>query len=173
MVVVSSNDTIYGSLLIDSHPPGKLISFSYQHSLSASPSFSVSQDSLCIGDSLNLNSLGTGYFSGVGVKNNMFHPVTAGNYQVYASNGCVNTSTLSIAVLALPSPQITNSSNSICMGDSLVLTGNPVNGIYSGSGVSGNILYTTNITSNTVSINYVVSDQHNCTNSTAKIFSIV
>lgn len=171
--ILSTNDTIFGWLLFDTHIPSKLISYAYRYNSIIPSSFSINQDSICIGDSLNLNSIGTGYFSGVGIKNNKFHATVVGNYQLYASNGCVNTSTLNVAVLALPSPQITNSSSLICQGDSLILTGNPANGIYSGSGVSGNVFHSASIISNTVSINYIFSDQHNCTNSVAKTFSII
>ncbi len=170
--IFPGNDTVLGWLLIDSHIPGKLISYAYKHSSAVSSSFTLSQDSICIGDSLYLNQIGTGYFNGAAVKNNIFNPVATGNYQVYASNGCVNTATLNVAVLALPSPQITSSSL-ICGGDSLILSASPPNGLFSGNGVSSNVLYSAGITSNTVLVTYTVSDQHNCSNATTKTFSIV
>ncbi|MCD6018104.1 MAG: hypothetical protein K0S53_1225 [Bacteroidetes bacterium] len=172
--ISTNNDTINGWLLIDSHYPGKLISYGYKITpLNTSASFSLTQTSLCLGDSLHLDQIGTGYFNGFGVKNNVFFNDSVGNYKAYASNGCVNTSTLDITVFSLPNPpQITNSSTSICKGDSLVLSGNPGSGIFSGSGVSGNVFYSSNISTNTVSIQYTVSDQSGCSNTTTKNFSI-
>lgn len=67
-----------------------------------------------------------GTYSGDGVINGLFYPseVSVGNHNIsytYTSNGCTDTATISVAVLAVPSSKLISTDSVICGTDSVKL----------------------------------------------------
>ncbi len=89
-----------------------------------------------------------GTFSGIGVSGNTFNPTLAGaggpfsiTYSYTDPNtGCTNTSIQTVTVIPLPVVSFNGLATTYCITDAAVtLTGNPVGGTFSGTGISGNV----------------------------------
>jgi hypothetical protein len=111
-----------------------------------------------------------GTWSGTGVTGNQFNP-SAGtqtiNYAV-TQNGCTGSASTTITVNTAPTVT-TGSYGPLCSGDaSITLTGSPVGGTWSGTGVSGNQF---NPSAGTQSINYAVT-QNGCTGSASTTITV-
>ncbi|TVQ79841.1 MAG: T9SS C-terminal target domain-containing protein, partial [Flavobacteriales bacterium] len=89
---------------------------------------------------------GGGTFSGTGITTgNLFDPNVAGggiqtiSYEYTDPDGCTNTGTFSVNVVAPPTVNITNTVSSFCIyNDTVTLSGTPTGGNFSGPGVIGN-----------------------------------
>ena len=84
----------------------------------------------------------SGTYSGTGITNNILDPTVNGagtmviTYTV-TTNGCSNSATQTVTI-GMGSPLITNISTAYCLNEnSVILIGDPVGGVFSGSGITG------------------------------------
>lgn len=114
-----------------------------------------------------------GTYSGDGVSGGIFYPAQAGVgtaqiiYRYFASNGCSNSDTNTIQVLALP--QVTlGAFTDVCQNvPAFQLTGGlPAGGTYSGPGVSSGSFNPAVTGPGTFTIDYTYTDGNGCTNTT-------
>lgn len=111
-----------------------------------------------------------GTLSGSGIVGNSFSPSLAGIgsndiiYKVTDINNCSNSDTVQVVVNPTPNVNFTaNLSSSYCVdGDTVVLSALPVGGVFSGSGVVGNVFYPNQASAGPVDIIYTYSDIHGC-----------
>lgn len=82
--------------------------------------------------------------------------VASGNYSLSTGSGlCASVKVFSLSVVPAPSVSLTSSSTTACVsGSSLVLNGSPSGGIYSGTGVTGNV-FTPPAAPGTYSVTYM------------------
>ncbi len=85
-----------------------------------------------------------GTYSGTGITNNILDPTVNGagtmviTYTV-TSNGCLNSDSQTVTI-GMGTPLITNISTAYCLNENaVILIGNPIGGVFSGSGISGSI----------------------------------
>ena len=136
----------------------------------AAPSVSLSSiNSLCTNSaavSLTTGSPAGGTYSGTGVSGSTFTPTNAGSFPVTysytSSNGCSNSSQINIVVNSVPVVTLNNFA-SICSNASPITLsgGQPVGGVYSGSGVT-NGQFNPSIGSGLHSITYTYTNSSNC-----------
>lgn len=115
-----------------------------------------------------------GVFSGPGINGPYFTPSVAddGNhvitYTYTDNNGCTNTSTQAVVVNPLPVVTLSGLASAYCESDttSVLLTGTPSGGTYSGPGVNGNQFVASAAGTGTHTITYTYTDGNACTNST-------
>ncbi len=133
---------------------------------------------VCIGTTLSLKASGGNTYSWSGP--NGFSATTdsifinnmslsdSGNYTVTIS-GCVQTIvTTHVYVVAPPAAVITGLNNSYCIGDPVsTLTGIPSGGIFSGTGISGNVFNPN--TAGPASIKYISPPYYGCAADTATL----
>ena len=105
-------------------------------------------------------------------------PPTAQNYTVLSSlRGCTATAAVRVMVLQLPTANILVSQQSVCLGDTISMTG-VGNGAYTWKGPEGLSFAGPNITFNAFSLSYsgmytlTVSDQNNCRGSATQVITI-
>lgn len=172
-------DTIYGWVKLRT-PVGnadEIVSYAFRRTSTTStvtPVFTTTTTSVCAGSTINLNaSPSGGSFFGAGVSGTIFTPPpsTITNVQnLYYSVGCTRPAVLTVTVNQLPNPILTNSLTSICNGDSLVLTVSPFGGTFIGTGISGNVFYSSVTGLGTQTISYSYTDGLGCSN--VKSFSL-
>jgi len=134
----------------------------------------VSSSAVCLGNTATLSASGANTYSwSTGATTAVIteSPIASTNYSVVGTdiNGCFNSQTVSVVVNPNPIATISASgSNTICAGDSLILTANSSNGY----------LWNNNITTQSISVissgNYfvTVTDINNCS-STSTVVSVV
>jgi len=109
-------------------------------------SVSATATAVCAGTSVTLSGNGASSYTWTGgVTNGIpFTPTGTTTYTVTGSNGtgCNGTATQTITVNAAPSVSITASSNSVCMGSSVILSGNGASNYSWSSGVQNAIAFT-------------------------------
>lgn len=111
-----------------------------------------------------------GQFSGLGIVGNMFNPslVNPGIHTIeYAytdTNGCTNTDTAMVTVYSVPTVSLITAP--VCINQPpLTLTGgSPWGGIYSGAGISNNMITATLTGVGTHMVTYTYADSNGCTN---------
>jgi hypothetical protein len=111
-----------------------------------------------------------GTWSGTGVTGNQFNPAAGTQIINYAvtQNGCTGSASTTITVNTAPTVS-TGSYGPLCSGDaSITLTGSPVGGTWSGTGVTGNQF---DPTAGTQIINYAVT-QNGCTGSASTTITV-
>jgi gliding motility-associated-like protein len=129
--------------------------------------------------SLSGGSPSGGTYSGTGVVNNVFNPVTAGpgtssiTYAYTDIHGCSGSAMQTIQVLSLPIvnfPPVT----SVCANaPSFTLSGaTPVGGTYSGTGVVGGVINPQAIGAGTYVITYAYTDGNACTGFSTQNFTV-
>ena len=100
-----------------------------------------------------------GTFSGTGVVGNTFVPSTPGSFNVVYTitvNGCINTSTSTVVVNAIPDATFTGLAANYCAGAaSVTLTPTVAGGVFSGTGVTGNSFNPS--TAGTFAITYTIT----------------
>jgi hypothetical protein len=145
--------------------------------------FTAPTQSCLNGTPITLNSglpLG-GSYSGNGVTGNVFSPINAGigsqiiTYTFTDGNGCENSGTSSIDVLALPSVAL-DSFDITCnpLVPFNLSGGSPAGGTYAGSGVIGGNQFDPNINGpGNFQITYIYTDASNCTSSASQNLTIV
>jgi hypothetical protein len=133
-------------------------------------------DSLCPADpaiTLTPSPVG-GTLSGPGLSGNMFNGFIAGagathtiNYVYTDANGCSASDSVMITVFAIPNISITASSSTVCVDDADVqLTGSPVGGTFSGTGVTGASFDPTTGGLGSDLITYTFTDTNGCNTAT-------
>jgi hypothetical protein len=174
-------DTIYGwiNLITISDGTDKVVSYAYRHTASnptVTPAFTTSQSGvLCAGNpfTLTANPPG-GTFYGPGVTGNVFNSGIngGGNYTVYYNKNC-GTAAMNLSVTAAPVLAFTNSVSSLCYGDSLTLTASPSGGFFSGTGVSGNMFYSSAAGLGSETVNYSYTDANGCSNTKTNTINVI
>jgi hypothetical protein len=166
---VLSGDTIYGWILVKTSN-STIHSYGYKHTSGNSTVVPVFTNSLapiiCEGSvvSLSANPPG-GTFYGAGVSGNNLNTgiCGSGNTNVYYNSGCA-TAVLNVSVTPAPSVMFSNSLTSLCNGDSLILTASPSGGVFSGSGVTGNVFNSSVTGAGTKVVSYSYTDGNGCSN---------
>lgn len=112
-----------------------------------------------------------GTFSGPGITGNNFYPNVAGvgthtiTYSYTDGNGCFNSITQNVDVVALPIVGFSGLALQYCVDASPVtLTGNPTGGTFSGTGVSGSTFDPSVAGVGSHTVTYTYSDGNSCTN---------
>lgn len=113
-----------------------------------------------------------GVFSGSGVTGGSFSPVDAGtgnfviSYLYTDTNNCSGSTSKQVGVLNLPVVDITNIAQAYCTnsGD-VALSGIPSGGTFSGTGITGNVFSPVQAGLGTHIVNYLYSDNNNCSGS--------
>ncbi|HRD39712.1 MAG TPA: hypothetical protein PLC65_13860, partial [Bacteroidia bacterium] len=147
--ILSSNDTVYGWVNVDSNYPIKIVDYAYTcGSYTGTPvpsTITTSSSVLQKCDSVLLSATPSGgIFYGQGVSGNYFSTknLAAGIYTVnYAIPNLTGCATLpsSVVFTVNSAAAITNTQTSICVGESFSLTASPIGGTFSGVGVTGNV----------------------------------
>ncbi|MBP6397418.1 MAG: putative Ig domain-containing protein [Saprospiraceae bacterium] len=112
-----------------------------------------------------------GTFSGPGVTGNNFNASVAGTgtktitYTYTDGNGCTNSATSNITVNALPVVNAGTYPDQCFTNTMLTLTGSPIGGTFSGTGVSGNNFDASAAGVGMHTITYNYTDGNGCTNS--------
>ncbi len=124
-------------------------------------STSTVNDSICQGDTYVFN--GNGY-------------TTAGTYTVTLvnTNGCDSTVTLNLNILPLPNTILTGLNSTYCITESAVtLSGTPIGGVYTGTGISGNTFDPSlaGVGNHTISYNY--TNANNCSHTAVAVVTVL
>ncbi|NVO19855.1 MAG: T9SS type A sorting domain-containing protein [Bacteroidetes bacterium] len=122
-----------------------------------------------------------GSFSGNGISGNSFNPATAGvggpysiTYTYTDGNSCLNSSSQTVTVNALPAVSFTGLAASYCVNAGAAsLTGIPAGGTFSGTGITGNSFnpLTAGI-GGPYTIAYSYTDGNSCLNSSSQVVSV-
>lgn len=129
----------------------------------------VTDNTICTGTSVTFNGTGAVSYTWTGgvINATPFTPTGTATYTVTGTdaNTCTNTSTVTVTVFNLPTVNFTITFDSVCTNwGSVTLPGaTPPGGIYSGTGVTGNIFDPGVGTGNFV-ITYTYTDGNGCTN---------
>ncbi|MHB1195707.1 MAG: hypothetical protein ACYC0A_02615, partial [Lutibacter sp.] len=106
-----------------------------------------------------------GVWSGTGVTGNLFDPSVGTQTLTYTytdGNSCVNSDTTTITVNALPVVDA-GSYGPVCIdATDITLVGSPVGGVWSGTGVTGNLF---DPSVGTQTLTYTYTDGNSCVNS--------
>ncbi|MCX6269792.1 MAG: IgGFc-binding protein, partial [Bacteroidetes bacterium] len=119
-----------------------------------------------------------GLFSGAGVNGDIFDPsqTQAGDhlvtYTFTDNNGCSSSITRTITVYQLPEVTLSVTSGVCIDVPGIPLGGNPAGGVYSGTGVTGNIFYPPSAGPGTWTITYTYSDANNCSNTAFRTITV-
>jgi len=120
-----------------------------------------------------------GVFNGNGINGNSFVPQLAGVgthniYYVYIdTNGCVNQANSTIIVNPQPIVSFSGLNLAYCLIDSVIsLSGLPLGGTFSGSGILGNNFNPKYVTPGFHTIQYSYTDSNSCSNSTSQTVEI-
>lgn len=155
----------------------------FQVNASPTVSFTVPQNTFCIGSpsiALGAGVPAGGVYSGPGVTNNSFNPATAGAgnhpivYTYTNSLGCSNSDSKTVQVSALPVVSFATSQNTLCISSpTLALSGGtPLNGIYSGPGVTNNSFDPATAGAGNHQIVYTYTNSAGCINSASETFQV-
>jgi gliding motility-associated-like protein len=131
------------------------------------PSVSANSQTICLGNSVSLTGNGAdSYTWNNGISNGVsFNPTTAGttDYIVEGTdaNGCKNADTISVTVYQLPN--VSANPQTICLGNSVTLTGNGADSYTWNNGVSNGVSFTPTSAGTT---DYIVegTDANGCKN---------
>jgi hypothetical protein len=137
----------------------------------------ASATTVCAGNTVTLTGGGASTYSwSGGVTNGVsFVPTTTTTYTVTGTdvNGCTNTATKTITVNALPILAISASKQLYCEKDTVgILTGNPVGGVWSGIGVSGNTFNPTVAGLGSFYVVYTYTATNSCTNKDSLLMKV-
>ena len=112
-----------------------------------------------------------GNFAGAFVTGSTFNPQTAGvgshyiNYSYTDNNSCSNIDSILIMVNGLPTVSFSGLPSSLCSnGMPVTLTGSPIGGAFSGTGMAGNLFNPTLATTGLNNISYSFTDNNGCSN---------
>jgi hypothetical protein len=136
--------------------------------------FSIPKDSVCpteIPFLLSASPVG-GVFSGNAVSGQTFYPDSAIwlannliHYNYTDSLGCAQNATDSVYVSEVPVVSIIPSTDTLCHDESVILSGIPAGGIYSGQGMTDSIFIALNGIEGINSLTYTYSNSVGCENS--------
>jgi uncharacterized repeat protein (TIGR03803 family) len=113
---------------------------------------------------------GNGSFTGNGISNNIFDPNAASagvhtiTYSGYDNNGCAFTDSVQTTVYNNPTASFTSPSNfDYCQNtDSVLMTGSPAGGIFSGTAVTGDYFYPSQAQLGVNTMYYTYTDSNGC-----------
>lgn len=112
-----------------------------------------------------------GTFNGNGINGNNFNPVLAGvgvhniSYIYTDSNGCVNLDSSTIIVNPKPIVSFSGLNSAYCINDSMItLTGSPLGGTFSGTGITANF-FDPSVGVGNYNIKYTYTNSYSCTDS--------
>jgi hypothetical protein len=135
---------------------------------------------ICEGTSSILNATGAstytwmpGALTGSSVS---VQPTVSETYTVtgVSANGCSDSTTIAITVNANPIATLSAANDTVCSIDgSVVLTGSPAGGVYSGNSVSGNIFDPSSAPIGVNTIDYVYVDANGCADTTSTTVHIL
>lgn len=117
---------------------------------------------------------GGGTLTGSGITGGVFSPILAGagtktlNYIYADANNCKNSASLSVVVNAVPDVTLSALSNQCLNSPSLSLSGTPLGGSFSGTGVNGSAFSPAAAGVGTQTVTYTYTDANNCTGTTAQ-----
>ena len=137
----------------------------------------ASATTVCAGNTVTLTGGGANTYTwSGGVTNGVsFVPTTTTTYTVTGTdvNGCTNTATKTITVNALPILVISASKQLYCEKDTVgILTGNPIGGVWSGVGVSGNTFNPTVAGLGSFYVVYTYTATNGCTNKDSLLMKV-
>ena len=121
---------------------------------------------------------GPGLFSGTGVTGSQFNAATAGagthtiSYLYADVNGCVNTSTTTITVNALPVVSAGTYAPVCISASAVALAGTPAGGTFSGAGITGNNFNPATAGVGNHTITYAFTDINGCSNTTTTSITV-
>ncbi len=138
-------------------------------------SLTLVDDEECVNNTVLPLSGGTpigGTYSGTGVSGGNFNASSAGigthtiTYTFTGANGCVNTATDDISVIALPVVSLTLTDDEECVSSTSVALGGgtPIGGTYSGTGVTGTTFDPSAAGAGVHTITYTYTDGNGCEN---------
>jgi hypothetical protein len=120
-----------------------------------------------------------GTFSGLGISGTDFDPATAGigthtiTYSITDGNGCVNTSSQTVEVTALPDAAFNGLATEYCINAATVtLTPNQAGGTFSGPGILGSDFDPNSAGLGIHTITYTITDGNGCLNSSSQIVEV-
>lgn len=125
--------------------------------------------------------LSGGTFSGPGMSGSDFDPSAANAgvntivYHVTGGNGCSDSTFQDVTVNALPDATFTTLAPTYCKNDSeIILTPNQSGGAFVGTGISnGNEFYPSIPSVGSTTVQYIITDANNCSNSTMQSTDIL
>jgi hypothetical protein len=137
----------------------------------------ASATTVCAGNTVTLTGGGANTYTWSGSVTNgvSFVPTTTTTYTVTGTdvNGCTNTATKTITVNALPILVISASKQLYCEKDTVgILTGNPIGGVWSGVGVSGNTFNPTVAGLGSFYVVYTYTATNGCTNKDSLLMKV-
>ncbi len=135
--------------------------------------FSFGSDTICENTSTNLTgSPSGGTFTGNGVNGSVFDANGIGvgfrnvTYDYTDMNGCANSTRKRILIVAAPrNIDLTSSVDSMCLGESAILSGTPTGGTYSGSGVTDTVFSSQGLSPGLFMTYYTYSNAAGCSGS--------
>ncbi|MHC1730803.1 MAG: PKD domain-containing protein [Bacteroidales bacterium] len=119
-----------------------------------------------------------GTWSGSGVSGNMFDPSLAGpgnhtvRYSVTNGDGCSDNDQTIITVYPVPDAAIITTGIACSTDPAIVLQAHDPGGVWSGTGVSGNIFYPSIAGSGNHMITYSITDANGCTDTESTILTV-
>jgi hypothetical protein len=142
--------------------------------VNANPDNSVSASgstTFCAGGSVTLTAVGSGsYLWSNGATTNSITVSQSGSYSVVVtSNGCSSTSTsTSVTVNSNPTVSLSGISSFTEINFTVSLSGTPIGGVFTGSGVSGSTLEPQEAGLGTTSVTYTYTDGNSCSSSSTQ-----
>jgi hypothetical protein len=85
-------------------------------------------------------------------------------------NGCTNSADAIVTVNALPI--VTADPKSVCIGSTVLLTGSPADGVWSGDHVTGSTFDAAGLAAGPYTVTYTFTDMNGCTNSADAIVTV-
>ncbi len=123
-----------------------------------------------------------GTIAGTGITGSDFDPSSAGvggpyniTYTYTDGNGCTNSTSESTTVFDLPIVSFTGLNGPYCASQTtpVPLSGNPVGGTFSGSGISGNDFFPSTAQVGSNAITYSFTDGNGCTNTSVQTETVI
>ncbi len=147
-------------------------SFTVQQQLVPQPSLQVQSSTsvICAGQSVTLTAGGASTYTWLAGGNTSATVVNPGISTTYTVTGhttqnCLRSGQVSISVNQLPAVAFTAPAPTVCSTQqAFALSGNPVGGLYSGSGVQGNNFNPSLAGTGTHVVTYLYTDANNCSN---------
>jgi PKD repeat protein len=143
----------------------------------SNPTVSANNSTICAGASANILASGaTSYAWNTGATSATISvaPTSNTNYTVVGTTaGCVNSKVVSVTVNPLPVVNLAAISGPLCVNSSSVmLSGTPTGGVYSGPGVMGSAFDPTMTGAGTFTISYSYTNTAGCSNNNSKTITV-
>ncbi|MBA2610426.1 MAG: T9SS type A sorting domain-containing protein [Bacteroidetes bacterium] len=143
------------------------------------PNITVNSATICVGNTTTLTASGVSSFTwstGSNSANITPSPSVTTNYTVSGlAPGCpvIATNTSIVVVNALPSVTLNSISSPVCVNSpTILLSGSPAGGSFSGPGISGNTFNPSTAGAGSFSITYSYTNTNNCSNTDIKTVTV-